>query len=126
MKTILLITCLVCLGLTKTNAQTQFVIEPSQSMIMTGKGAGQDATINPYFGQECYAIVKNIGEVEFYIRVQNKKKIIKEITIKKGEVKKVTLLKGYELYLDPNPKGIAKASVAYQKKEKNNSNKTQH
>ena len=37
-------------------AQTDFVLEPSQSMIMTGKGTGQDATINPYYGQDCFAV----------------------------------------------------------------------
>jgi hypothetical protein len=96
-------------------AQTEFVLEPSQSMIMTGKGPGQDGTINPYFGQDCYAIVKNIGKRQFSIRVQQDGKIIEEISIQKGELKKVKLLKGFELYLDPNPEGIAKASVEYLK-----------
>lgn len=31
-------------------AQTEFVLSPSQSLLMTGKGPGQDGTINPYFG----------------------------------------------------------------------------
>lgn len=96
-------------------AQTEFILEPSQSMIMTGKGSGQDGTINPYFGQDCNAIVENIGNIKFFIRVQQKGKILEEITILAGEIKKVTLLKDYELYLDPNPNGIAKASVAYEK-----------
>jgi hypothetical protein len=34
--------------------------------------------------------------------VQQDGKIIEEISILKGELKKVKLLKGYELYLDPN------------------------
>lgn len=95
-------------------AQTEFVLDPSQSMLMTGKGAGQDGTINPYFGQDCYAIVKNTGKREFSIRVQKDGEVIEEITILKGEKKKVKLLKGYELYLDPNPNGIAKAIVDYE------------
>ena len=99
-------------------AQTEFVLEPSQSMIMTGKGPGQDGTINPYFGQDCYAIIKNIGELEFSIRIQQNGKIIEEISILKGDRKKVKLLKAYELYLDPNPKGTVKASVDYEKIEK--------
>ena len=82
---------------------------------MTGKGSGQDATINPYFGNDCYALVKNIGKRQFTIRVQKEGKIIEEIAIMKDELKKVKLLKGYELYLDPNPEGIAKASVGYEK-----------
>jgi hypothetical protein len=98
-------------------AQTEFKLDPSQSMLMTGKGPGQDGTINPYAGQDCYAIVENIGEREFSIRVQQKGKIIETISIQKGETKKVTLLKGYELYLDPNEDGMAEARVSYEKME---------
>ena len=115
MKTLFLAISLLFLIQFEGTAQTEFVLDPSQSMIMTGKGPGQDATINPYFGQECYALVKNIGERKFSIRVQQGGKIIKEISIKNGELKKVKLLKGYELYLDPNSQGIAKASVDYEK-----------
>lgn len=115
MKTSILVIYFLFLTCFELTAQTEFVIEPSQSMIMTGKGAGQDATINPYYGQNCYAIVKNIGKRKFSIRVQKEGKIIEEISIQKGELKKVKLLKGYELYLDPNPKGTAKARVNYEK-----------
>lgn len=114
MKTITLSLALLFLASFGLSAQTEFLIEPSQSMIMTGKGAGQDATINPYAGQDCYSIVKNIGKREFSVRIQKGGKILKEITIQKGEVKKIKLLKGQELYLDPNPRGIAKASVDYE------------
>ena len=61
------------------------------------------------------------GTIEFKgtIRVdgQVKGKIIDEIPILKGETKKVKLLKGQELYLDPNAKGMAKARVDYEKIE---------
>ncbi|KQC33147.1 hypothetical protein AAU57_07345 [Nonlabens sp. YIK11] len=117
MKTLLLSISLIFLIQLEITAQTEFVLEPSQSMIMTGKGPGQDATINPFVGQDCYAIIENIGDIPFSIRIQQAGEIIKEIPIEKGELKKVKLLKGYELYLDPNPKGIAKASVEYQKLE---------
>lgn len=115
MKTLILTVSLILLIQLEVEAQTEFVLEPSQSMIMTGKGPGQDGTINPYIGQDCYAIIKNIGKREFTIRLQQDGKIIKEISILEGELKKVKLLKDYELYLDPNPKGIAKASVDYKK-----------
>jgi hypothetical protein len=115
MKTIILVLSLIFATQLEVIAQTEFVLEPSQSMIMTGKGPGQDGTINPYAGQDCYAIIKNIGKRQFSIRVQRDGKIVEEISILKGEVKKVKLLKGYELYLDPNPEGIAKASVDYEK-----------
>lgn len=117
MKTFILAISLIFAVQLELIAQTEFVLEPSQSMIMTGKGPGQDGTINPYIGQNCFAIVKNIGKRKFSIRVQQKGNIIEEISILKGEVKKVRLLKGHELYLDPNPKGIAKASVDYEKME---------
>ncbi|SFR51812.1 hypothetical protein SAMN04490243_2519 [Robiginitalea myxolifaciens] len=96
------------------SAQTEFDLDPSQSMIMTGKGPGQDATINPYFGQDCYAIVKNLGKRKFSFRIQQDGKIIQETTVLKGESKRVKLLKDHELYLDPNPEGKTRASVAYE------------
>lgn len=115
MKSLIFTISLIFLIQFEVNAQTEFILEPSQSMIMTGKGPGQDGTINPYFGQDCYAIIKNIGKREFTIRVQQAGKVIEEISILKDELKKVKLLKGHELYLDPNPEGIAKASVDYKK-----------
>lgn len=115
MKTFILLIALLFLTQFEVQAQTEFVLEPSQSMIMTGKGPGQDATVNPYFEEDCYALIRNIGKREFTIRVQQAQKIIEEITIQEGELKKVKLLKGFELYLDPNPNGIAKASVDYEK-----------
>ena len=116
MKPFLLFT-LTLLATSGVFAQTEFELDPSQSMLMYGKGPGQDGTINPYKGQDCYAIVENIGEREFSVRVQQQGKIIETIPIAKGETKKVTLLKGYELYLDPNPEGLAKARVGYEKIE---------
>ncbi|GAA0870867.1 hypothetical protein GCM10009117_00120 [Gangjinia marincola] len=54
----------------KAPAQTKFTLTPQQSMIMTGKGPGQDGTNNSFFGEDCYAVVKNIGERKFSIRIQ--------------------------------------------------------
>ncbi|SIN69856.1 hypothetical protein SAMN05444394_0870 [Algoriphagus halophilus] len=115
MNRLFLLFCLTFVSAYEVHAQTTFVLEPSQSMIMTGKGPGQDATINPYQGQDCFAIVENIGDRQFTVRIQQDGKIINEITILKGESKKIKLLKEQELYLDPNPKGTAKASVDYEK-----------
>ncbi len=115
MRTLRLSLLLILLSQLDITAQTDFIIEPSQSMIMTGKGAGQDATINPFYGKECVAIVENIGERKFSIRIQKKGKIINEISLSKGKLIKIKLLKNYELYLDPNPNGIAKARIDYQK-----------
>ena len=115
MKTAILLVGLTIFICYNGNAQTEFLLEPSQSMIMTGKGPEQDATINPYFGEDCFAIVKNIGTAKFSVRIQFNGSIIEEVTLFKGETKKIKLLKGYELYLDPNPSTIAKASVDYMK-----------
>ncbi|MFK7758189.1 MAG: hypothetical protein AB8B53_14765 [Flavobacteriales bacterium] len=95
-------------------AQTEFTLDPSQSMLMTGKGPGQDATINPYIGQDCYAVVENLGQRTLSVRIQKKGTIIEEVSVSKGETKKVKLLKDQELYLDPNSEGKTKARVSYE------------
>ena len=87
-------------------------------MLMTGKGSGQDATINPYEGEDCYAIVENIGSRPFSIRVQYKGRLIDESPVLTGVTKKLKLLSGQELYLDPNPDGKAKARVSYERIDK--------
>lgn len=91
--------------------QSIFTLDPSQSMLMTGKGKGQDAIINPYFDQTTIAIVENIGEKEFSIRIQSKGKIIEIIEIKTDSTKKVLLLKDYELYLDTEFETKAKVTL---------------
>ena len=87
-------------------------LEPSQSMSITGKGAGQDAAINPFSDRNSIGIVENIGENDFTIRVQNKEgKVIESIIIKPNTTKEIRLLKGYELYFDSTMK--AKAKVGF-------------
>ena len=54
---------------------TNFEITNGQSMCMIGKGKGQDATINPYADEDySYALIENIGSVEFQIRVEKQQK----------------------------------------------------
>lgn len=100
------------------SAQAKFKLDPRSSMLMTGKGPGQDGTINPYDGEDCYAIVKNIGKLPFYIRIEKKGMLIDTFTVAKRETKKFVLLAGQELYLDPNRSGVAKAEVDYAKLKK--------
>ena len=114
MKKLLLFLCLSVFIHVGANAQTEFELDSSQSMIMTGKGPGQDATINPYSGQDCYAILENLGMREFSFRIQKEGTIILEGTVSSGESMRVKLLKDQELYLDPNPKGKTRASVDYE------------
>jgi hypothetical protein len=93
-------------------AQNTFELEPSQSMLMTGKGPGQDAVNNPYTGQDCYAIVDNIGDKAFSVRLQSEGKIIEIILIDPQTSKKIELLNGYELYLDTDY--VTKARVQFE------------
>lgn len=115
MKKLIVILCVTFFTQYETFAQVEFELKPSQSMSITGKGPGQDATTNPYDGQNCFAIIKNIGKKEFTARTQQNGQIIETIPIKIGEIKKVPLLKGYELYLDTNSRGKAKATVEFEK-----------
>lgn len=87
-----------------------FELSPSQSMCITGKGPGQDAALNPFLKMDSYGIIENIGKNDFTIRVQNKGNVIEQITIKPKGIKKVVLLKGYELYLDSELQGKAKVN----------------
>jgi len=115
MKKPLLIVMLILSGQLLVQAQTVFELASKQSMLITGKGIGQDATINPFAGEDCYAILKNIGNEIFFARVQNKGKVIEILPIKKNETAKVKLLTGYELYLDTKTRKQAKASIDYEK-----------
>ena len=88
----------------------------SQSMCITGKGPGQDGAINPYAGKACIAVVENMGNNRFSIRVQSKGKIVAQIPIKPNETKEVRLPKGTELYFDSDLKTKAKVDfkrIAY-------------
>ncbi|MEY8848552.1 hypothetical protein AB9K26_07040 [Psychroserpens sp. XS_ASV72] len=119
MKKYLLLLCVAFLCqyelIAQSESESEFELEPSQSMLMTGKGPGQDGAINPYYGKDCFAIVKNIGKSSFSIRIQQKGKIINTITIASKEVKKIKLLKEHELYLDANSKEKINAKVDFEK-----------
>ena len=70
-------------------AQTIFELDGSQSMLMTGKGPGQDATINPFQGEDCYAIIENLGNELFSVRIQQEGEIVKIIAVKPKKKKKI-------------------------------------
>jgi hypothetical protein len=107
MKLLLLFVCCL-LSFNSITAQEILELEASQSMCITGKGSGQDGAINPYINKDSYAIVENIGSNDFEIRIQNKGDLIKIITIKSSEKKKILLLNGQELYFDTKEKSMAK------------------
>ena len=69
-------------------------------MSISGKGAGQDAAINPFLNEGSIAIVKNIGKAEVSIRVQYLGKITKQMRLAPARITRVQLPKGHELYFD--------------------------
>ena len=118
MKNLFLLFALVLSTSVSLQAQDVFNLDPNQSMLMTGKGQGQDATINPFAGQDCYAVVENLGKRAFNVRIQAQGKLVEEITVAKGETKRIVLGKEQALYLDPNPAGKSKAKVSYEELKK--------
>ena len=106
MKKVILVFGILLLASSGSYAQTEFELDPSQSMLMTGKGKGQDGAINPYYGQDCMAIVSNMSDMEFSLRIQKKGEILKTIAIKGGEEKRIELLKDQELYIDTNDEKV--------------------
>lgn len=107
-KIVILLSLLVFSFQNCTSQSTTFVLEPSQSMLMTGKGPGQDGAINPYAGTDSQALIQNIGPGPFQIRVQKQGEILETLPIKPGETKTVKLLNGYELYFDTEVKTSVK------------------
>lgn len=84
--------------------KTVFELDPAQSMLMTGKGAGQDGAINPYKDGNSIAIVKNLGENQFSIRVEMQGKVVKTRELEAGKSTMIPLQKGSELYFDTEKK----------------------
>ena len=111
LKQILLITLLFPL---LAFAQT-FELKNGNSMCMVGKGAGQDATINPYGKQDSYATIENLGSIEFGIRIEKEKRVIRELLVKPKAVFKIQLPKSSVLYLDSFDRKTARASILYSK-----------
>jgi hypothetical protein len=103
-KYILLFVMLFALQSYAQKDKTVFDLDPSQSMLMTGKGQGQDGAMNPYKDGNSIAMIKNIGQNEFSIRVQRDGKVIKSRTLKAGKSTKIALSKGSELYFDAESK----------------------
>ena len=91
-------------------SQAVFELDPQQSMLITGKGPGQDGAINPYSGEKSISIVKNLGEMPFSVRIQEKGNIIETREVTPKESESFVLEKSYELYLDCDDKAKAKVN----------------
>jgi len=91
-----------------------FKLTNGQSMCLIGKGKGQDATINPYSNEEfSYALIENIGTVEFNIRVESIEQEIREFIIKPSDKVVVKIYRADILYLDSLTLDKAEAKILY-------------
>ena len=91
-----------------------FELTNGQSMCMLGKGTGQDATINPYAEEEfSYALVENIGSVEFQIRIESTHNELKQFPIQASGLVVIKLKKDDVLYFDALTNEKAKATIKY-------------
>lgn len=91
-----------------------FELTSNQSMLITGKGPGQDAAINPYSDSRSVAMVENLGKTAFGVRIQTEQAIVTEFEMKPGSDEEFVLEPGYRLLLDSEAK--AKAKVTFRKK----------
>jgi hypothetical protein len=89
---------------------TVIELPAARSMLITGKGPGQDGAINPYSGTNSVSVVKNIGDFPFSVRVQDKEGNYEEFQVLPGEKREVFLSKDNELYLDNYLETRAKVS----------------
>jgi hypothetical protein len=94
---------------------TVIELPAARSMLITGKGPGQDGAINPYTGSNSIAVVKNIGDFPFSVRVQDMEGNYKEFQVLPGEKREVFLLKENELYLDNYLE--TKAKISFRKSD---------
>ena len=94
------------LATTTTSAQKEnkFKLDPSTNMLMTGKGPGQDGSINPFAGQDCIAVAENLVKDPFSVRIQKNGLVLRTIEIGTKETKRIELKGSEELYVDTEQK----------------------
>ena len=111
-----LLTVLVLLSVTITihaQEENNFKLDPSTSMLMTGKGPGQDGSINPFAGQDCVAVVVNLANTPFSVRIQHKGIVLRTIAVEKRETKRISLGAQEELYID-TPNKTTRFTINYE------------
>jgi len=107
------------LATTTTSAQKEnkFKLDPSTNMLMTGKGPGQDGSINPFAGQDCVAVVENLAKAPFSVRIQKNGVVLRTIEIGTKETKRIELKGSEELYIDTQKK-TTQFTINYQQTSK--------
>ena len=84
--------------------ENKFKLDPSTNMLMTGKGPGQDGSINPFAGQDCVAVVENLAKAPFSVRIQQNGVVLRTIEIGAKDTKRIELKGSEELYVDTEQK----------------------
>jgi len=111
-------------------SRNKFVLKPSESYLMFGKGPGQDGAINPFSNyvkassgrvissKDCFVTIKNTGISNFTLRIQksNVNSVVELIPIQINEVRTLELYAGYELYTDANSEEMASFEVLFKPK----------
>ena len=111
MKKVILISFLLIVAYS--HGQT-FEITDGQSMCMIGKGKGQDATINPYADKDySYALIENIGSVDFGIRIELNEEDLKQFLVKSNDRVVIKLYRNSVLYIDALTSETAEARIYY-------------
>jgi hypothetical protein len=111
MKKIIIISFLLIVA--HSHGQT-FEITNGQSMCMIGKGKGQDATINPYADKDySYALIENIGSVDFGIRIVLTEEDLKQFLVKSNDRVIIKLYRNSILYIDALTSETAEARIYY-------------
>ncbi|MAM28010.1 MAG: hypothetical protein CMC13_03225 [Flavobacteriaceae bacterium] len=100
MKKFILIVVIMLVFQIDTNAQEVLELDPGQSMCISGKGKGQDGAINPFMETGSVAIVKNLGENQFSIRVEYEGKVKEKIRLDPSRITRVILPKSHVMYFD--------------------------
>jgi len=94
------------LATTTTSAQKEnkLKLDPSTNMLMTGKGPGQDGSINPFAGQDCIAVAENLVKDPLSVSIQKNGLVLRTIEIGTKETKRIELKGSEELYIDTEKK----------------------
>ncbi len=79
-------------------------------MLMSGKGPGQDGAINPYYGEKCVAIVKNLGASTIEVRIQNQNGIVSITQVKPKHKQRFSLEQDDQIYFDTTASSKVKLS----------------
>ena len=88
-------------------------LEASQRMCISGKGPGQDAAINPYYGQNSRALVRNLGTSSMSIRLQKAGEIVKIYELPGKQKVEILLNADQQLFFDSEDK--ARVDISFRR-----------